>query len=222
MSVPVNLDSLFAPCNDEQAVAVFDIDNTVADTRYRTMAVARAFDAAHHSTHFHELTLDGVGLDGASTAAALGLTAEVTRAFQEFWNGPEGFWCGSRFPSDPAIERTATIVRRAHAIGLRVVWLTGRIEALREPTRDWLAQQGLPRGTLVCKPDLSVRTAPFKIDVLREYQQQRTVRFFMTESRRDIAAVQYALPGLCCVLVDFPFQEAVAVRPDTLCLRLQP
>lgn len=218
--LPVAFDALLAPCNDESAAAVFDIDNTIADTRYRTMAVACAFDALRGSNHFRELTLESIGLDGISTARRLGLPSAVSVEFQEFWNGPDGFWCGARFSSDLAIETVALLARQAEANGLEVVWLTGRIEALREPTQNWLAQQELPAGTLVCKPDLSVRTAPYKVEVLRGYERIKSVRFFATESRGDIAAVQAALPEICCVLVEFPCQESVAVRPDTLCLPL--
>ncbi|HOU90461.1 MAG TPA: hypothetical protein PLU22_05415 [Polyangiaceae bacterium] len=212
------LDAWLAAPPEGGACVVSDIDNTVADTRHRTLAVARAFDAERGSHHFDSLTLERVGLDGRSTAQRLGLSPAVAAAFQAFWASDRGFWCGARFASDRPIEPVAALLRRAQARGFGVVWLTGRIEALREPTARWLAAAGLPAGELVCKPNLGVRTAPFKIEILRALRARRRVAFFMTESAGDIAQVQAALPDLGCVLVDFPDREPIGVRPDTVLL----
>lgn len=220
MSVPNTLNALLAPSNEGGASVVFDIDNTIADTRYRTLEVARAFDAEHASSHFGALTLDRVGYDGEATARALGLPPEIVQEFQEYWCSANGFWCGAHFASDRPIELVADVAREAQANGLVVIWLTGRIEELRQPTECWLARHELPRGELMCKPSLSRRTAAYKVDALRALAQRVAVRFFMTESRRDIAAVQSALPELCCVLLEFPFPESVEVHPETLCLSL--
>ncbi len=218
MPTPSTLAAWLAAPPEGEACVVSDIDNTVADTRYRTLAVARAFDAERGSQHFSGLTIDRVGLDGRSTARRLGLSPAVGEAFQGFWESERGFWCGARFANDRLIEPVAALLRRAHARGFGVVWLTGRIEALREPTARWLAAEGLPAGELVCKPDLGVRTAPFKVEILRALRARRRVAFFMTESAGDIAQVQAGLPDLGCVLVDFPFREPIGVRPDTVLL----
>lgn len=220
MDLPNTLDGLLSPCLPESASVVFDIDNTVADTRYRTLEVARAFDAAYASSYFGTLTLDRVGLDGEATARGLGLAPDTVKAFQEYWCSNEGFWCGTRFENDRPIEQVVDIVRRAQSNGLSVIWLTGRTEALREATMCWLQRHDLPCSELICKPNLSLRTTPFKVDVLRAMVERTRIRFFMTESRRDIAAAQSALPDLCCVLLEFPFPEAVEVRADTICVSL--
>jgi hypothetical protein len=190
---------------------VFDIDNTVADTRYRTLRVARDFDALHGSAHFHGLELAQVGLDGRSTALALGLAEPVISAFEAYWCSDRGFWCGDCFEADRPLQPVASIARRAAAVGCEVVWLTGRVASLREPTLRWLSSHALPARALVCKPDLTVRTASFKASYFATHPQLGRVGFFMTESARDIAAVQAAAPALPCVWVDFPCRDAERV-----------
>lgn len=187
---------------------VFDIDNTVADTRYRTQHVARAFDALHGTAHFRDLSLAQVGLDGRTTALALGLPEPVVNAFHAYWCSDRGFWCGDCFDHDRPLQPVAAIACRAAAAGFEVIWLTGRIAALREPTLRWLSSHALPVQTLICKPDLTLRTAAFKASYFAAHSQLDRVGFFMTESARDIAAVQAMVPSVPCIWVDFPCREA--------------
>ncbi len=222
MPASLVLQQLLASPPPRKTSVVFDIDNTVADTRYRTLAVARAFDELCQSAHFRGLTLDCIGLDGETTARRLGTTPEVAEAFQAFWQSNEGFWNGSRFACDRVLEPVATLAQLAQLNGFDVVWLTGRIQALHAPTLQWFREHDLPEGTLVCKPGLSVRTTPFKVEYLANCSATGSVAFFMTESTGDIAAVQATLPAIRCVLVDFPDPEPIPIRPDTLRLRLDP
>ena len=215
-SLPLIEAVLAAPIGQNRAV-VFDIDNTVADTRFRTLEVAAQFDARHGTEYFRGMTADRVGQDGASTARAIGAPESVAKEFQRFWQSDEGFWSGAYFEHDRPLEPVASIARRADSAGIEVIWLTGRIEALRDATQRWLLAQRLPTRTLVCKPDLSFRTPRFKADFLLERCQTQRVEFFMTECTRDIAVVQAALPSLACVLVDFPLRdEGDLPRPAAL------
>jgi hypothetical protein len=194
---------------------VFDIDNTVADTRYRTLHVARAFDRLAGTDNFRELSLASVRLDGRTTAEELGLPAAVASAFHAYWCSDRGFWSGDCFVHDRRLEPVAALAQQAAGAGFEVVWLTGRIEALRGPTAGWLAAHGLSGTRLVCKPDLSVRTAAFKADYFASLRAPHEVGFFMTESAGDIAAVQARAPAVPCILVDFPYRESVSLDPAT-------
>jgi hypothetical protein len=205
----------------EGACLVFDIDNTVADTRYRTLHVARAFDSLARTAHFRQLTLAGVRLDGRATAEALGLPAAVTEDFHAYWRSDRGFWCGDCFVHDRPLEPVAALARRAAALGFEVIWLTGRIEALRGPTAEWLATHGLSGQQLVCKPDLTVRTAAFKASYFAASGAPNKVGFFMTESTGDIAAVRALIPTVPCILVDFPYRESVPIDPATPVLAVE-
>jgi len=98
---------------------VFDIDNTVADTRFRTLHVARAFDAALGTRHFTALGLEHVRLDGTATARAHGLDADVAAAFQAYWASDQGFWCGQCFAEDRPLRPVVDLARRGHAQGTK-------------------------------------------------------------------------------------------------------
>ena len=66
------------------------------------------------------------------------------------------------------------------------------------------------------KPDLSVRTGAFKTQWLQQSEAAGNhLAFFITESRRDVAAVQQGLTGAPTVLLDSAFGGNEAVRDDT-------
>lgn len=196
------------------ATVVFDVDNTLVDTRPRTVAAARAFVDAGHTAltddeHRALATLERIDAlwDGRRTALALGLSPAAASAFHAFWL--RWFWSPDHFPLDLVIPNTAQWLRDAAALGARVVYLTGRIESLAGTTRAQLRQHDLPFADpehVCCKPSLAVRTAPFKRDVLRTLAAETELLWFMSDTHSDVRVAQdLALPGIS---VDFP------ARPD--------
>ncbi|SDT20430.1 phosphatase domain-containing protein [Actinoplanes derwentensis] len=68
---------------------------------------------------------------------------------------------------DPALADGVELVRK-YAADHRVVWLTGRPERLRPVTERWFAEQGLPAGRLLMRPDHDRRPArDYKLGQLR-------------------------------------------------------
>jgi len=201
----------------ERTRIAFDIDNTLVDTRARTLAIARRFDARRGTRHFERLTLAGVGLDAVETCRALGLGAGPTAEFDEVWR--REFWESRNFRHDQPLARTIALARRASDAGADVVYLTGRIEALAEASRRQLRALGLPGADaahVVCKPSLAVRTAPFKAARLGGWLEDGwRVGFFFTEGRSDVSHVQATLPQLDCVLLDCSLGGTARVRPGT-------
>src|SRR6478672_10485753 len=65
----------------EKVRVVFDIDDTLADTRTRTLQIAKAYDKAHGTHYFQKLHKSGVLEQGGETAKALGLPDEVVKDF---------------------------------------------------------------------------------------------------------------------------------------------
>ena len=196
--------------------AVFDIDNTLADTRLRTLAVARQFDQQNRSNHFEKLALQHIELDGFVTALKFGLSSDVARAFHSFWNSDAGFWNGENFIHDELIEEIAGLAHAAEAAGAEVHWLTGRVSSLHGPTRRWFEAHHLPGiDRIMCKPDLSVRTAPFKAQVLADWHRSHGIALFVTEDGRDIAATQSVNASVPCALYDFPIRYRGELLPGT-------
>ncbi|MBI3182382.1 MAG: hypothetical protein HYZ28_09585 [Myxococcales bacterium] len=201
----------------EKVRVVFDLDNTLADTRARTLAVARAFDRQDGTSHFRGLTLEKVGHDGAETAKAMRLPESAATSFAQYWD--REFWKGKNLVHDLPMEETIRLARSAKSAGAEVVYLTGRIDSLRRPTVAQLKRLGLPDADsahLTMKPSVSVRTAPFKAEQLGKWMGEGFhIGWFFTEGRRDIAHLQSALPKVPCVLLDSHFGGEQQVSPRT-------
>lgn len=196
---------------------VFDLDNTLFDTRARTLAAAKAFDAHNGTRHFAAATLDSMGRDGRATAAAMGLDPDTAAAFGAFWD--QAFWSADNLQHDLPIDATVKLARQAKAAGAQVVYLTGRVADLHDASMAQLVAHGLPDADaahLFCKPDVSVRTAPFKTDLLNSWATQGHVAWFVTEGRRDIHHVQDNAPNIPCLLLDCSMEgSGLPVSPQT-------
>ncbi|MCA9516947.1 MAG: hypothetical protein KC635_18520 [Myxococcales bacterium] len=195
----------------QPALAVFDLDNTLFDTRPRTLSAARDFDAARGTRWFEALTLPDVRRDGLTTARALApppLPDDVIEAFDLAWRA--AFWDARRFALDAPIAAVLAWVERAREAGVGVRFLTGRTAPYHEVSVRQLHEAGLgwvAASDVVCKPDLSRRTAPFKAEVLRELAAEAAIACYVSEGRRDIGHIQRELPGVACVLVGCSFED---------------
>jgi hypothetical protein len=202
----------------ETVRVVFDVDDTLADTRYRTLFVARLFDRVHRTRHFSELTVTRVDRDGERTARGLGLPEEVVAAFAIFWRAH--FWDGQNFAHDRPIQRMIDLAHAARAAGAEVLYLTGRIEAYRAYTRAELARLGLPQvddAHLVLKPQVGLPTPAYKQAELERLRLAgEHLAWFLTEGRRDLAHLQRHLPGVPTVLLESALERGgEPLRADT-------
>lgn len=190
------------------STVVFDLDNTLADTRLRTLAIARAFDQAYRSQHFASLAREGVGPDGEATARRLGLPETVVRNFAAYWH--REFFRPENLRYDAPVPRMVALAKSAARAGATVVYLTGRTANASAETQRQLARFGLPDADarhVVCKPVGEVDTPSFKTARLRALVEGgETLSWFLTESQRDIAAVQRGAPEVPCVLLDCSFE----------------
>lgn len=200
---------------------VFDLDNTLFDTRWRTLACARSFDGAHDTSHFAGLTDDEligfIGKNGRETALALGLAPDVVERFAAHWD--VAFWRPEALAFDRPMDPPLHLIAEAMERGAEVVFLTGRVErhideqgrifGFREASMAQLRAAGIevPPEQLVLKPDVATRTAAFKAEVLRRYDDEGEIGFFLTEGIRDTTQVRAALPECTCFLLDCTFEK---------------
>jgi hypothetical protein len=200
----------------EKVKVAFDIDDTLADTRVRTLQIAKAWDTANGTHFFDRLTLAQVGHSGLDTARALNLPWEAEKAFDAHWQ--TAFWDGASFVHDAPIPAVVELAKQAKAAGADVIFLTGRIQSRETATIDQLKRFGLEANhrNVVSKPDLNTRTVPFKAQWIEQTLGSGThLAFFLTESRRDIAGIQAKVGQSAAVLLDSPFGGTDAVRADT-------
>ncbi|MFL5318394.1 MAG: HAD family acid phosphatase [Myxococcaceae bacterium] len=202
----------------EKVRVVFDIDDTLADTRTRTLQIAKAYDRAHQTHYFDKLHKSDVRETGEDTAKALGLPAAVVKDFSRSWS--VDFWRGENFKYDVTLAKIVQLARQAKAAGADVTYLTGRVNSLRSFTLSELQSFGLPDADeqhLFCKPTIGTKTREYKV---KELDQFRTDGFqlgwFFTESRRDTSWIQQQLPGVNTVLLAAAKETGgESVRADT-------
>lgn len=196
---------------------VFDIDNTLVDARGRTRAAWRAYCAADPGAAPRRVPLSRIGWDGAETARRLELDEQRGAAFAQHWE--RFFWTPANLHHDTGIRQTKRLARLAAAAGLEVFYVTGRVRGLKDATIAQLAAHELPyadRSHVICKSRVGVSTVDFKRAALARLGAKRAIGWYMTDSRREIAALQRDL-GLPCVLVDFPVQapSTTKIAPRT-------
>ena len=192
---------------------VFDLDNTLFDTRERTLLAGQRFDAQHGTTYFKGATAEDMMRDGVETALHLGLPQSIALEFQEFWSVE--FWTPANLKVDRPMVDVLAWAHKAKAAGATVKYLTGRTEPFHAASVAALKAAGLPTSgeDVLCKPNMSVRTTDFKVDRLNQLAAKSTLGFFLTESRRDLAAVVAGSPAANPVALDSPFERGSEMPP---------
>ncbi len=154
-----------------KALVVFDLDSTLFDNRPRQARIVRAFGAEHgvpelltcQAHHFPcgwelEPALRSCGVDEARTQALL-------RPLKAYWG--QRFFTSDACQHDVEVLGAPRYVQRCLGTGARVVYVTGRIEPMREGTERALAKCGLPLpggqvGLMMRPPQAHLDDAAFK------------------------------------------------------------
>jgi hypothetical protein len=204
----------------EKVRVVFDIDNTLSDGRTRTLAVGQAWDKLNGTHHF-DVPKERIGHDAVDTSAALGIPVEQREAFKAYWE--KQFWAPESFVHDAPIADAVALVKAAASAGAEVIYLTGRIAELEPATIAQLQRFGLPgvdAEHVVTKASVEVRTTEYRTGWLKNHSPESTAIFF-TESTRELADAQAALPHLPAVLLQSQFGGNTPVLADTPIFRAQ-
>jgi hypothetical protein len=91
---------------------------------------------------------------------------------------------------DPPLPVGLAHVHALVAEGYEVVWLTGRPEWLRDTTASWLAEQGLPGGVLLMRPNGDRRPARrLKSSAVRALAEGRRVFNHVPAGPRHVVLV---------------------------------
>ncbi len=191
----------------QPSTVVFDIDDTLSDTRGRTLAIAKAYDQAQGTHHFDTLTVDQVTYPPTQMLRQLGMPPDEQRRFNAQWQ-PK-FFAEEAMDHDLPIAPMIQLAKEAAEAGAEVLFLTGRSGTQREATVEELARLGLPQAEsshLFMFPEGA--GADFKGAQLRDWQQGgRHLSFFITDSRSDVALVQRLGLQVPPVLLESPLAD---------------
>ena len=211
------LDAVVAAAVAPGAVAVFDLDGCLFDTRHRQVHILRehasrtgALDLYRVQTeHFRDWdlrrTLSNAGLDAARIEALYEpLMADWTR----------GFFSSSYVVHDNAMPGAAALVWRVYRTGAQVVYLTGRHDEMRAGTEDALLRFGFPyrrpRTALLVKPDFHTPDVDFKGEALREVETLGRPTVFLDNEPANVNLFRQKHPGAFVVWVETDHSP----RPD--------
>jgi phosphoglycolate phosphatase-like HAD superfamily hydrolase len=192
-----------------RVAVVFDIDNTLVDTRHRTWAAVRSF-RKNRSALASITDVSQIGYDGRATARSW-LGQRDSAAFHQHWQ--RFFWKTSSFRHDQPIEETIALAKLAAAHGAEVYYVTGRTRALHRATVNQLRRLGLPfadRRHVVSKPRVGVKTVPFKRRELAKLAKTFELHWFVSDSHAEIAIAKQL--GIPAGWVDFPAQPGGRVK----------
>lgn len=128
-------------------LAAFDLDSTVLDNRPRQARIVREFGAAAGDERLAACAAAHVvSWELDDTASACGLTpdeaARVLPDLRRFWQ--ERFFTSAYCVDDAATPGAVAFLARARALGARIIYVTGRPEAMREGTLTAFRRAGLP------------------------------------------------------------------------------
>jgi phosphatidate phosphatase APP1 len=122
-----------------------------------------------------------------------GVVADVRHRLRHVTGRPKDW--GAFFAAaadDPLLPEGEDTVRRLAEV-YDIVYLSGRPERLRVVTERWFRQHDLPVGPLLLRPYDDYRPARFfKVDVLRDLAETRTVVVLVDDDPRVLDAARAA------------------------------
>lgn len=199
------------------AVAVFDLDGCLFDTRPRQVQILRVFASREglpelyrvNVDHFHDwslrATLVRAGLDAAWVEV-------VYPRLRRWWE--RTFFTSEYVVYDHAMPGAAALVREVHEAGLQVVYLTGRDVGMAPGTEASLRRFGFPfateRVTLLTKPDHRVDDTTFKEQALVGVDRMGEVVLYLDNEPANVNLYRRLHPGALVVFVETDHSP----RPD--------
>lgn len=174
----------------QRPVVVFDLDDTLFESRPRTLRILREF-AEEEKARFPELRekisrlkKEDIRYVLSETLGELGIQdSELIAAAAEFWK--QRFFGSEYCAADPALPGAVKYVNEAHSLAT-VVYLTGRDGKMQACTLEAIRRQGLPfgdgRSVLMMKSDTALDDLSFKKNAVPQIQTLgRVVGFFENE-----------------------------------------
>jgi phosphoglycolate phosphatase-like HAD superfamily hydrolase len=192
------------------SVGVFDLDGCLFDNRPRQIRILRELASREdlpelyrvEAHHFRDWSL-------AHTFANAGVPQDLVPRAQAEWE--RRFFTSEYVRHDHAMPGAAALVRGCYRSGMRVIYFTGRDDAMRPGTEDALERFGFPyRNTsvqLVTKPRSDEDDVAFKTAALRDLGD---VHLYVDNEPANVNAARAQHPKALVVF----FESDHSDRPD--------
>lgn len=193
-------------------VVIFDLDDTLFDTRARHLLIMERFAEQIRAAHprdavkLRKVTLDQLGYSFVDNLDRAGVSTskELRKRFREYW--VQEFF-GDACAIDPMIPGAGAYVRDLYRRGALVVYLTGRDPGrMARGTVDALLAADLPFGIerteLIMKPSKDVDDESFKQGVVAYLQKLGTVVGAFENEPFNINLLKKGFPKADAVFLD--------------------
>ncbi len=203
---PQSLGDVAAAVADHSGpVVVFDLDDTLFDSRTRTVRILRQFGALatiqvywpDEAQTLRDAEIQKVTYRLEDTFKRLGITdPDFIKAAQGFWK--ERFFTDAYVQTDAAVPGASEYVRKLYDNGATIVYLTGRDSpSMGEGTKRSLAWGGFPLGhqaQLMMKPSKEMDDLAFKKTAIAEIAKLGQVVGVFENEPKNLNALSAAFP----------------------------
>lgn len=193
-------------------VVVFDLDDTLFETRTRSSTIIREFGQQVGNAVLQGARYEHVRFGLEQTLAEVGLTqaeieGELGRQVRRFWS--PRFFNGTHYHLDTPLPGSVAYVQRLRTLGAKVVYLTGRKTIARDPSIAAIRAAGFPwddTTVIFVKPDPApgqpkLETSEWKGHTARgEIVALGTVVAAFDNEPANCNALRGALPGTARVV----------------------
>ena len=187
-------------------VVVFDLDDTLINSRTRTVRILNEFSEQQAVPELEHLEVAQIRYDLEDTFKELGLADDKLLALANvFWK--TRFFTNEYAAKDRPVPGAAAYVRWLAGQGARIVYLTGRGEnEMREGTLANLERNHFPLDddtvVLLMKPDMKMDDTVFKVAAFARINKMGEVVGAFENEPRNINAMQTAWPDALAIYLD--------------------
>jgi hypothetical protein len=198
----------------QQPVAIFDLDDTLINTRDRTLRIINEFIAQteiqarypREVKNLQSLTDAEIKFQTADTLAAKNVTDPAfLKEVSDFWLAR--FFTNEYCANDKPNPGAAAYVRRLYMAGVKIVYLTGRdIPRMHDGTAENLQNLGFPldgnQAQLIMKTDIQQDDLAFKKSMFPSIAQMGYVVGVFENEPANINAHHDAFPNAVAIFLD--------------------
>jgi phosphoglycolate phosphatase-like HAD superfamily hydrolase len=203
------------------AVVVFDLDDTLFLTAQRHLRILREYAAVDGAARpLAELGPAALHYSIVDTAKAAGLDdAGFLSSLRDFWFAR--FFKNEYLSSDEPVPGAAQYCRELESAGARLVYMTGRDEAMRAGTESALAAHGFPtRHDLILKPRFDTPDLEFKTAALARVREMGAVAGAFENEPLHVNLFRDAFPDALIFLLETK-HSGRPVEPHPSAIRLR-
>lgn len=198
-------------------VAVFDLDGTLFDVRFRTLHIVNDFiaqpriqtDFPREVSLVRNLTVSQIAYSLEGTLNRLGIdrysehTAQFSRLAIDYWF--EHFFTNPMVLNDMPFEKAAAFVHELHDRGCHIVYLSGRdVPNMSEGTMQALRNHGFPTEghqiSVFLKPAYGLDDVEFKQTAMKHIASLGDVFFTIDNEPANVRMFAEQFPGKIHVL----------------------